>query len=419
MRYVKSIFAAVLIAVCVYGFAMAKGDAPAPAMNVAPVIRELKSPLFAQPAFAMPGQDIPVSVELLTQGKVTAAILSPFDKPETQERFPIPAAKESEGVKAFSFKIPKSFKPGLYDLCVEIDYSGLTSKDCQKHAVSIVKSFNPPFKIVQLTDYHMGDPRAEKQFSGVDIKKVRVTALEAANRENPVFVLFTGDITAYPQTYERDYPAAYEELVSTLRVPAVIIPGNHDFYTWLDNKGNVTMDGVNYWKSFFGDMHRVLDYGPFRFVLFNSYDWVPFVRNQNMEYSLKSGKAHTYSGTLSESEFKWVEAALKGAGKRIPVLVAHHGIREMETNPVQWCKNCARTDQTLRIIKKYGVKYYFYGHIHKSMEFELDGTKYFATISTGSDVNPGNFWGMRIIDADKNNKITTKVVQLFDAPPMK
>jgi len=76
------------------------------------------------------------------------------------------------GANTFDLKLPDQIAPGLYDLCISFTIGEQNKTDCQRHAVAVVKSFDTPFTFVQITDFHMGDPRAEKEFPGVDIRAV-------------------------------------------------------------------------------------------------------------------------------------------------------------------------------------------------------------------------------------------------------
>ncbi|MFA6448197.1 MAG: metallophosphoesterase [bacterium] len=403
-----------ILAVCsLMSLAMLKSAA-----GMTPAIRELKQPTFSRPAFALPGGSVSVELETTAEGRATAAAISPALEAGASMPVAIDAPLKA-GSNSFEFKLPAQAAPGLYDLCVSFVAAGQDKQDCQRHAVSVVKSFDAPFTFVQITDYHMGDPRAERQFPGMDIAQVRIAALEAANRLNPSFVLITGDITAYTETYEWAYPAAVKEMLDHARVPLIIIPGNHDFYAYSDDNGVIQIDGRAIWPDFFGPTHTTLDFGPFRFICFNSYDWDSEPRNMNTAYQLKAGVTHTYGGTMSSAEFAWVRAAFDTIGDRTPVLVSHHGPRQFEPIPMQWCKDCLTQGKFMSLINKLEVPYYFYGHIHRNNVTKEKNTMAIATTSVGSDVDKNELWGIRVARASADRTITTEFIKLFDAPPMK
>jgi hypothetical protein len=388
------------------------------AVGMTPVIHELKQPTFSRAAFATAGGSIGIELDINGEGSITAASISPSLDYGASSTVSLDAPLKA-GANNLEFNLPAQIAPGLYDLCVSFTTAGQSKQDCQRHAVAVVKSFDAPFTFVQISDYHMGDPRAEKQFPGMDIAKVRVAALDAANRLNPAFAVITGDITAYPETYEWAYPAAAKEILDHARIPLIIIPGNHDFYAFSDDNGNISIDGRAIWPDFFGPTHTVLDYGRFRFVCFNSYDWGPEPRNMNDKYQLKAGVTHTYNGTLSKQEFAWVRNALDSADGRTPILVAHHGPRQFEPIPMQWCKDCVSQAKFMSFINKYDIPYYFYGHIHRNNETMEKGTLTLATTSVGSDADKNDLWGIRVAHVAPDKTITTEVIRLFDAPPMK
>jgi hypothetical protein len=385
-----------------------------------PSIREIKQPTFSQPAFVRPGESIPVVLDSAAAGTADSAVLTEPFAADKARIYPAGLGVSIQpGSNELSVATPADIPAGLYDLCVYFTAGGAQSQDCQAHAVAVVASFDPPFTFAHFSDYHMGDPRAERQFPGVDIRKVRLAALAAINSRKPSFAILTGDVNAYPDTYEQDYPASARELVEHSTVPLIILPGNHDFYAKSDMDGKITVDGEKFWGPWFGPKHRVLDFGPVRFIFFNSYDWPVDPRNINDEYHLKEGTSHTYGGTLSGSEYKWVFEALKTKGDRIPILASHHGPRQMEVFPQQWCADCVPQTKFMGLIHKAKVPWYLYGHIHVNSDATERGARFIATTSVGSDADPGELWCVRFVTVNADRTITTEVVKLFDAPPMK
>jgi hypothetical protein len=385
----------------------------------APGIREIKSPTFSQPAFAFPGGTVPVQFKAAAGGKATSASFEPSFGGE-----PVNVALDAallNGGNNFVIQLPPAISPQLYDLCIvytTADTEG-TSRDCQRHAVLVAKSFDPPFTFVQISDYHKGDPRADRQFPGVDIERVRMAALNAANREKPAFILVTGDVNSYPDTFDVDYPASSGELVDHASAPLIILPGNHDFYSFSNDKGKYLFDGKEYWAKFYGPERRAFDYGPFRFICFNSYDLPIDARNENAAYSIMSRKPHTVQGGLTAENFKWIFDQVATAGGRTLVFAAHHDPRNFESDPSKWCKDCVTPKKFTDAIRDAGVAYYFYGHIHNFEEYVDGPTHYFSSTSVGSDVHNKELWAILVINVKSDRTLEPHVVKLFDAPPMK
>lgn len=389
----------------------------AAAAGLAPDAGIIKAPTFSQPAFTL--EDGGVDVSVAAPGEAALAGISLYD-PETGG--PVAGVEVDmpleKGLNDTSFDVPDGVGPGMYDLCVTVR-AAEEIEACQPHAVVVVESFEPPFRFVQITDFHVGDPRAEKQFPGMDIRRVRLEAIKKANELEPAFVLMTGDITAYPETYGDDYPAAVEEIVDNIDVPSLIIPGNHDHYTYMADDYDGVVEGLDFWEKYFGPEHRVLDYGPVRFIMFNTYGWDPVTRNRNRPWHLNRNSSHTYQGTLTQDEYRWVIKALKTTGGRMPVLVAHHGPRTFEVMPQQWCDDCISQMKFTSLMKKAKVPYYIYGHIHRNEEYTEGPTHYIATTSVGSDVGAKDLWGIREFTVGEDLKIESRVIRLFDEPPMK
>ena len=382
-------------------------------------IRSITSPTFSAPAFSLSGGSISVTLQATGAGAARKAALSALDGSPVAD-MGLGDEPLAAGSNTFAVLIPPPVEPGLYTLCVEFTQGGAPAKDCQPHSVAVVASFDPPFTFVQVTDYHMGDPRALKQFPGVDIEKVRITALEKANSFNPAFVLFTGDVCAYPETYEEDYPKAVNEILSHIKAPTIIIPGNHDLYANTDDKGKLLTEGLDYWREYMGPTHQALDFGPFRFIGFNSYAWPQSARNRNRAYHASAGTMHTYQGAINNDELDWILAQLKTLDGRTPVFFAHHGPRTFEMMPAQFgCKDCVAQGKFMKFLEKAGAPYYIYGHIHRNDDVTEGGTRFLATTSAGSDVSTEQLWAIRVFRVAADKSITTEIIKLFDAPPMK
>lgn len=381
-------------------------------------LHEIRQPTFGQPAVVLIGGTFDITIEAASAGQVESASVTPSLTEGAKTGVPLQADLQ-KGDNALTAALPAGVPPGMYDFCVHIVYKDTAADDCQPHAVAVFASMEPPFTFAQLTDFHVGDPRAERQIPGVDIKKVRMAALAAVNSANPAFVLITGDVNAYPETYDADYPESMTELRDNLKVPALIIPGNHDLYAHSDMDGNIIVEGMNYWDDYFGIYHRALDFGPYRFVLFNTYGWPVATRNKNREFHNKVGTTHTYQGTLSKDEYDWIVQNLKSAGGRVPILVSHHGPRQFEVMPQQWCADCIPMAKMMSLIKKSKAPYYIFGHIHRNEDTVDSGTEFIATTSTGSDVSKDELWAIRLFHVKPDLTIETEIVTLFDTPPMK
>jgi 3',5'-cyclic AMP phosphodiesterase CpdA len=74
-----------------------------------------------------------------------------------------------------------------------------------------------PFRIVQISDIHCGEPTHDAEKLDSIIKET--------NEIGPDLVVIAGDLTA--AGYEWEYQAAHEAL-SKIEAPRVVIPGNHD-----------------------------------------------------------------------------------------------------------------------------------------------------------------------------------------------
>ena len=380
--------------------------------------RLITSPTIGAPAFVQPGHAFAVSLDVSGAGVLQEISLHSI----TEEKGMLLLKAETmldAGRDFREFMIPERASVGLYDLHVSVTVDGKVTADCEPHAVAVVESFGVPFTFAQVTDYHVGDPRVLERIPGIDIVEVRRQAAEAVNRLKPAFVMITGDICAYAETYERDYPVALEEIRSLFTVPTFLIPGNHDLYAKTDGEGNVWAEGLDSWHKTFGATHYTMDYGPFRFVGLNTYSWPQGVRNHNRDYHKSVGTRHTYQGTLSREEFDWLKEQLKTLDGRKPILFAHHGPREFEADPGEFgCDSCVSRDELKALLKDAAVPLYIYGHIHYTEDYTEDGTRFVAVSTSGSYNLEDNPWSMRAFRAREDLTIETVVVPFLRAAPL-
>jgi len=379
--------------------------------------RLITSPTIGAPAFVQPGHTFAVSLDVFGAGVLQEVWLHSIMDESVVQLLEAATVLEAGG-DLHEFMIPESASAGLYDLHVSVTVDGKARADSEPHAIAVVESFAVPFTFAQVTDYHVGDPRILKRIPGIDVVEVRRQAAEAVNRLKPAFVLITGDICAYAETYERDYPVALEEIRSLFTVPTLIVPGNHDLYAKTDGEGKLWAEGLDFWHKTFGPTHYSMDYGPFRFVGINTYSWPQGVRNHNRKYHKSVGTRHTYSGTLSREELDWLKEQLKTLDGQKPILFAHHGPEEFEEDPSEFgCDSCVSRDEFLAFLKDAGVPLYIYGHIHYTEDYTEDGTRFVAVSASGSYNLDDNPWAMRVFRAREDLTIETVVVPfLWEAP---
>ena len=380
----------------------ARADHDLPALpDVFPKVRGILSPLHSQPAIIIDGSTLRIELDPAVVGTpdaVGAELIATFGV----ARAPIPLTPVDVGtdassrlwpgrsVQAYTFSVPTFggvFVEDLYDLTVS--YDGQT--DTQHRAVKVIDEYPEDFTFVILADPSVGDPRPVQEGTedlvatgspdslldktlktvGNPMDEDRWAALgraiEEINLLQPDFVLVAGDLTfaIYPRPFNVEYEDAYR-ILSRLKVPAYLSPGNHDLYDFdyddLDRPH--TTDGKQLWPLYFGPLYYSVDVGPDLHVLgLNTFDWGDPQReafDENDEFSTRAG------GQIDDEQFAWLEADLadyraRNLGGQI-VSFAHHDPSWISARHPWPGKNKLETRDLLADL---GVGAHFAGHTHE------------------------------------------------------
>jgi hypothetical protein len=371
--------------------------------DVFPKIRAIVSPLASQPAIIEDGTTLRVELDPDIVGENVPgdvdASLSPSFGAAVQD-FPIDrvgaeAAVPSElwpdrTVHAVTFTVPAfegSFVEDLYDLVVAYD----DDIDRQHRAVKVIDGYpeDPTFAII--ADPSVGDPRPIQEGAQDSVtegspdplleKTVKTVgnpmnedrwaalgrAIDEINLLQPDFVLVAGDLTfgIYPRPANYEYEDAYR-ILSRLRVPAYMSPGNHDLYNfdYDDVDRPHTTDGKELWPLYFGPLYYSVDIGPSLHVVgMNTFDWMDGERqpfDENNEFSTRSG------GQIDDEQFAWLEQDLYSYREGNPngaiVTFAHHDPSWIKARHPWPGKNRLETRDLLAALR---VGVHFAGHTHE------------------------------------------------------
>jgi hypothetical protein len=393
---------AVVMAALAPRVASANHDVPV-LPDVFPKIRAILSPLASQPSIVEDGASLRVELdpELVDASALDAAgaSLQPsFGSARPAVELPLSGAEPDvpselwpgRTVHALTFSIPQfgeSFVEDLYDLSVAYG----TETDTQHRAVKVVDSYPkaPTFAII--ADPSVGDPRplqdgaeelAETGSPDSLVDKTQKTvgnpmtedrwaalgkAIDEINLLQPDFVLITGDLTflLYPRPANIEYEDAYR-ILSRLRVPAFVSPGNHDLYDldYDDVDRPHTSDGKQLWPQYFGPLYYSVDVGgDLHLVSLNTFDWPDDRRealDEGDEFSTRAG------GDIGEEQFEWLTQDLDtyrtGNPRGTIVTFAHHDPSWIQARH-PWAGE--KRLETRDLIAEMDVGVHFAGHTHE------------------------------------------------------
>ena len=340
------------------------------AYTVFPLRCEIRSPRIGQPEILKPGSAFTIRVKhsfpyaygdwhFRLQGAYGDAIELPVTR------------KTGLSISEFQATLPETIAKGAYSLVVHYG----ASVKVAVHAVHVVDSFNRDLKIVQLADLPtLGHEKGEQQLNKI---------VDEINIINPDLVLFTGDVAYGASWYQ--YHRLYE-IVSRVRPPMILAPGNHEYYGW-----------AGYLTSF-GQPYHAVQYGDYRII------------------SLNSGHGRDQ---FTFSQIKWFKRQLESSEQSQRIVQLHHPIFH-RAELTGYLRGNAK--QFTDLIKRHKVSIVLSGHWHGDSlynekgedvndSWRVKGTPFVVTTTAGADFRPSYsssplHYGYRLIryrDAELEN----------------
>lgn len=245
--------------------------------------------------------------------------------------------------------------------------------------------------IIQITDTHLFAD-SSLTFGDIVSEQSLKSVLEHARGSEhwpPDIILVTGDLAQEPvtATYQKLY-----RLYSTLGIPVVCLPGNHDKPEQMErylNSGTVSTN-------------QEIVIGSWCIVLLNSY------------------KANTHAGELSKTELERLsDTLLKYRDKHVLIAIHHHPISIHSS----WMDSMmlVNADDFLSLVQQqHNVKAVIFGHIHQAFHEQHAAIEFMGSPSTCVQFKPGASQyerddltaGYRFLSLSANGEIRTNVQRI-------
>ena len=231
-----------------------------------------------------------------------------------------------------------------------------------------------PFTFVQMSDMHIGKPKAEETF------RRAVDSVEAL-RPRPRFLLITGDLSEkQPRHYER-----FLKIVTRTKVPLRLMPGNHDVGNRISERSFKLVDR---YRKLIGDDRYAFTVGPpgarALFIVLNSLYMRP--------WGTTSKKKRAKLGEAVDAQWTWLEEQLKksrdGDQPATSVfLCLHHPLfsNRVDQRVASYLTVTMKAKKRmLALCAKHKVQAVLTGHSHRNRVHRYRGTTLLTT--------PSVFW---------------------------
>lgn len=218
---------------------------------------------------------------------------------------------------------------------------GLASAVTLDGALAAPKAMTTPFSFVQVSDSHIGFAKPANPDARATYREA--VAKIAALKDQPAFILHTGDVTQLSRDEEFDDA---EQILRAANLPVFHIPGEHDM---LDD-GNGAAFLARFGKGTRGDGWYSFDHGG-----------VHFVGLVNVKL-LKAGGM----GALGPEQLAWLRDDLAGRAASTPIVVFTHV--PLWTVYADWGWGTSDGEEALSYLRRFGSVTVLNGHIHQVIQ---------------------------------------------------
>ena len=275
-------------------------------------------PRIALPAFVAPESSFQIVLYTPTTGNNTERVYLDYDGATYDLEV---TGVETRGEKTIVSVVVGSIPEGLYDLYVVA--GGKTY--VEYNSVSVKSSRSYPLKILWYSDTHYDARR-----SGIKQRDNFLKLIWRANFINPDFVIVTGDVLN--TATEENYVSFIKDINSLLRVPLVLVPGNHDHHYKED-----------LFTKYLAPSNISINIGPLHLILVDT-------------------GPNGMNGWITNDQIEWIRQDLaKYSGMEVKMMASHHPFSMLEDSDIS---NRAGLEE---LLQNSDVDLIIHGHMHYSM----------------------------------------------------
>lgn len=217
------------------------------------------------------------------------------------------------------------------------------------------------FRFAVVSDLHITLPHTIWDHpSRFHLVEVSIPAFESAiehlTQLNLDFLLLPGDLTQHSEPENHIW---LQERLGKLPFPTYVVPGNHDVPVVIANGQSIGFaDFPQYYRKFGYENSQQLYY---------TQQLLPGVRliGLNSNFFNEQGEQ---VGRLDTQQLTWLEKVLTATGNELVLVMVHHNViehlPEQSRHPIGKRYILQNAAELLNILRNYGVKLVFTGHLH-------------------------------------------------------
>ncbi|WP_192820200.1 PQQ-binding-like beta-propeller repeat protein [Rufibacter sp. LB8] len=230
-----------------------------------------------------------------------------------------------------------------------------------------------PFQFAFVSDTHIGSPNGGAE------EDLRRTVADINSLPNISFVILTGDITEMGTDQELKLA---KEILSALKVPYYILPGNHD--TGWSESG-----GVSFIREFGYDKFAFEHQG----VKFIGCSSGPYVRMSD--------------GHIPRDAVVWLDSVLAATPKSQPIVFANH--YPLDNGLDNWYEAIDR-------LKKQNTQFTICGHLHTNKKDNVEGIE--ATVGRSNLRAKAEFGGYNLVQMRQDSALFAERTPGLETKPV-
>ncbi|MHC5609910.1 MAG: metallophosphoesterase family protein [Nostoc sp.] len=237
------------------------------------------------------------------------------------------------------------------------------------------------FRFAVVSDLHLALPHTiwdhPSRFHLVEVSiSAFKSVLEHLIQLDLDFLLLPGDLT---QHGEPENHAWLQQCLAQLPFPVYVVPGNHDVPVLLASQQSIAFADFPYYYTKFG---------------YDDPQQMYYIRQLLPGVKLIGLNSNSFNeqgeqvGCLDTKQLRWLEEVLAASGDELVLVMVHHNVVEhlpnQSSHPLANRYMLANSPELLQLLRRYGVKLVFTGHLHIQDIAYSDGV---YDITTGSLVS--------------------------------